>query len=127
MKMEGLRTPDGNIVKQNSDGTMHWAMPIDTTIQKALRYNEGKLQWSHVDFKSLEPMVRVLEYGGRLYGKDNWRKGHDKTEVLESAMRHLAAIFDGEENDPESGLPHIGHVMCNAMFYQYNVNKNNGQ
>ena len=30
--------------------------------EKALRYNEGKPQWSLIDFDSLEPMVRVLEY-----------------------------------------------------------------
>jgi hypothetical protein len=29
---------------------------------RALRYNEGKLNWGLVDFKCLEPMVKVLEY-----------------------------------------------------------------
>lgn len=34
---------------------------------QALRYNEGKLSWSMVDFDSLEGLVRVLEYGARKY------------------------------------------------------------
>ena len=92
---------------------------------KSLRYNEGKPKWSLVDFKSLEPMVRVLEYGCTKYEKNNWKKGLDNTEVLESLSRHLFALMSGEELDPESQLPHIGHIMCNALFYQYHKNKEN--
>ena len=38
-------------------------------------------------------------------------------------MRHQIAIMAGEEIDPESGKPHIGHLMANAMFYSYHSNK----
>jgi len=60
-------------------------------------------------------------------GAHNWKKGSDQKEILESLMRHLTALMDGETNDPESGLPHIGHIMCNAMFYQYFENNKNGK
>lgn len=86
---------------------------------KGDRFNEGKLRWSLVHFKSLEPLVRVLEFGAKKYGDYNWQKGLDKTEILESAMRHLTDLMDGEVYDKESGLHHIGHLMCNAMFYEY--------
>lgn len=56
-------------------------------------------------------------------GKDNWKLGLEPNKVLESLARHLFALMDGEEIDPESGLPHIGHLMCNAMFYEYHNNK----
>lgn len=36
-------------------------------MEKALRYNEGKPEWSLVHFKSLEPIVRVLMYGAHKY------------------------------------------------------------
>lgn len=94
--------------------------------EKALRYNTDKLHWSLVDFKSLEPLVRVLEYGTKKYSKDNWKKGLDTTEVLESLSRHLFSLMAGEEIDSESQLPHIGHIMANAMFYEYMINKYNG-
>lgn len=137
-------------------------------LNSARRYNEGKLQWSLVDFKSLEGLVRVLEFGAFKYslfettideefglagapvqisgaellkrhngdlkeaqitamemklissGRDNWKNGLDNTEILESAMRHLIAMLDGEELDPESGLPHSDHLLCNIMFYNFN-------
>ena len=43
----------------------------------------------------------------------------DLQEILESMQRHLAALFDGEEVDKESNISHMGHIMCNAMFYNY--------
>lgn len=86
---------------------------------KGLRYNEGKVEWSLVHFKSLEPMVRVLEFGAKKYAPENWKKGLDKKKILESMQRHLAALMDGEDVDSESGISHMGHIQCNAMFYNY--------
>jgi len=80
------------------------------------RYNDGKLKWSLVDYKALEPMVKVLDYGTLKYAPHNWKKGLLVTEVCESMLRHIHAFLDCENNDPESGLPHIGHIQCNAMF-----------
>lgn len=91
----------------------------DFDVDKALRYNDGKLQWSMVDFDSLEGLVRVLEYGASKYSKGNWKKGMPVTQVTESLMRHLFAFLKGENVDPESGCRHISHVMCNAMFLEY--------
>ena len=87
--------------------------------EKALRFNEGKPKWTLVHFESLIPLVRVLEFGASKYSPNNWKKGLDLKEILDSTQRHLASLIDGEEIDSESQLPHIGHIMCNAMFYQY--------
>lgn len=100
---------------------------------KGLRYNANKTKWSLVDFKSLEPMVKVLEYGAEKYtirddngnivttGRDNWKNGMVTSEVAESLLRHTFALLRGEINDPESGLPHTGHIMANCMFLEYNI------
>lgn len=85
----------------------------------SLRYNEGKLKWSLIHYESMEPMVRVLEFGLKKYKIDNWKIGLDKKENLESMMRHLTRIMDGEEIDPDSGLPHMGHIQCGAMFHNF--------
>lgn len=91
--------------------------------EKGDRYNEGKPKWSLVHFGSLVPMIRVLEFGAEKYSPDNWKKGLDLKEILESMQRHLAALMDGEEFDSESGISHMGHIQCNAMFYNYHKNK----
>lgn len=91
---------------------------------KALRYNEGKPKWSLVHYESMIPMIRVLEFGALKYAPRNWMKPMNETEILESMQRHLAALMDGEEFDQESGISHMGHIQCNAMFYNYHHNKN---
>jgi hypothetical protein len=88
-------------------------------MSQGIRNNQGKPQWSQVHFPSLEPMVRVLEHGAEKVGKDNWRKGLLVLEICESMLRHTFALMDGEDNDKESGLPHVGHIQSNAMFLGY--------
>jgi hypothetical protein len=84
--------------------------------KQALRYNEGKLKWSLVDWKSLEGLVRVLEMGAEKYAPYNWTKGMPVTEVSESLLRHMFAYLNGENEDKESLELHLSHVLCNAMF-----------
>lgn len=86
---------------------------------EADRFNEGKLRWSLVSWKALQPMVKVLEFGATKYSDHNWKKGLKYTEICESLQRHLNAFVEGENDDPESKLSHIGHILCNAMFLSY--------
>lgn len=83
------------------------------------RYNGGKLKWGLVDFNSLKPLVQALEYGATKYTPYNWQKGLSYVETLESILRHVHALIQGEDIDPESGVSHIGHVQANAMFLRY--------
>jgi len=83
------------------------------------RKNKGKLRWSLVSWKALEPLVQVLMFGAVKYDDHNWKKGLKYTETCESLQRHLNAFIEGEDNDPESKIAHVGHIMCNAMFLSY--------
>jgi len=83
------------------------------------RSNEGKLKWSLVSWKALAPMVKVLMFGATKYSAWNWTKGLKYTEICESLLRHTHAFLEGEDDDPESKLEHVGHILCNAMFLSY--------
>ena len=84
------------------------------------RFNTGKLKWSLVSMLALAPMVRVLMFGAQKYSSHNWKGGLKYTEICESLQRHMTAFMEeGEDNDPESKLAHVGHIMCNAMFLSY--------
>lgn len=85
------------------------------------RHNVDKRRWSLVDFDALEDMVKVLEFGAKKYADHNWNKGLLTTETVESLMRHLVAYLNGQDDDSESGLPHAGHILCNAMFLAYTM------
>lgn len=83
------------------------------------RENEGKLKWSLVSWSALAPMVRVLMFGASKYDDHNWKRGLKYTEVLESMQRHMNSFIEGQDNDKESKLSHVGHILCNAMFLSY--------
>jgi len=83
------------------------------------RFNDKKLRWSLVSWKALEPLVQVLMFGAEKYDDNNWRKGLKYTETCESLQRHLNSFIEGEDNDKESKLSHVGHILCNAMFLSY--------
>ena len=85
----------------------------------AERFNDNKIKWSLVSWKALEPMVKVLMFGANKYSPNNWQKGLKYSEISESLQRHLYAFMEGEDDDPESKLSHLGHVLCNAMFLSW--------
>ena len=83
------------------------------------RHNENKPKWSLVPQTALLPMVEVLEFGAAKYGVGNWTKGLSVREICESLKRHLDSFMEGEDNDTESLLSHIGHIQCNALFLSW--------
>lgn len=62
-------------------------------------------------------------------GAHNWRKGFDWIRLLDSQQRHLKFLMTGHDIDDESGLPHIDHLACTAMFLsehqKFNLGKDN--
>ena len=83
------------------------------------RENSNKPKWSLLPQSTLIPMVDVLEFGANKYGPANWQKGLSIRETCESLKRHLDKFMEGENMDLESGLHHIGHIQCNAMFISW--------
>lgn len=68
--------------------------------------------------------AKVFEYGKKKYAAWNWAKGMQWSIPVACALRHADAMwYRGEELDPESCLPHLGHLMCNLImllhFEQY--------
>jgi len=61
-------------------------------------------------------VANVLGMGARKYSAHNWRSGFQHGRLYAAAMRHLLAYNDGEDIDPESGLHHIDHALCELMF-----------
>lgn len=72
----------------------------------------------------IPPRVLLLEgdvftYGAKKYGEDNWREGISQQKYIGAALRHLVAYGMGENNDKESGLPHLSHARaCIAMMQE---------
>lgn len=80
------------------------------------RFNSGKPQLSYLPLDYLTDCANVLQFGAEKYSRNGFRTGFKETSILDSMLRHIAALQRGEIIDPESGLPHIGHIQCNALF-----------
>ncbi len=51
------------------------------------------------------------------YGRANYRPGGARASIYyDAAVRHLTAWFEGEDVDPDSGLPHLGHLLACAAI-----------
>ena len=91
---------------------------------KAERFNEGKPRLSFITEANhaLAGCADVLAFGEKKYARSNWKKGLDKHEIIDSLLRHLVAYQSGQTYDTDSGLHHLDHITCNAIFLadQYN-------
>lgn len=82
----------------------------------AKHFDEGKADLSLIPSVAEEAMARAMMYGTNKYGRYNYCSGHEAGKLIASAKRHLAAWYNGEENDKESGVSHLGHAMCNIAM-----------
>lgn len=81
-----------------------------------IKHDGGKPRTELMSSAALIELSKVLEYGSRKYSPWNWAKGLSYSRVVGAALRHLLAWKDGEDKDPETGLSHLAHAMCNLMF-----------
>lgn len=84
-----------------------------------IKHDDGKTQWHLLPLEAVEGAVRVMMHGAKKYSAYNWANGMPYTRVLDAAMRHINAIYQGEDKDPDSGLDHVDHAICELLFLKY--------
>jgi hypothetical protein len=81
------------------------------------KFDGGKSQYGLLPPVALEETVKVLTYGAEKYEPDNWRRVPGAIDrYFDALQRHVWAWKRGEEIDPETGLHHMAHAICCAMF-----------
>lgn len=88
---------------------------LDRLVKGAVKFDGDKPRMELVPLDAVKEVAKVLTFGAVKYAPDGWRdvEPHRYTAAM---LRHMEAIQQGETEDPESGLPHIAHVACNALF-----------
>lgn len=90
-------------------------------LEQGIKFDSNKPRMDLLDPYALEELAKVLSFGAVKYEPNNWRKGIAITRLTSSLLRHVFAFMRGESTDPETGLSHIAHAMCNCMFILWTV------
>lgn len=66
---------------------------------------------------ALEAVAGVLTFGAKKYAAHSWHTVPEGEARYKAALlRHLTARGKGELHDDESGLLHLAHAACDALF-----------
>lgn len=98
--------------------------PADVAFKKpenergaGLKYDSGKPRMSLVPPHAITEMAKVMTFGASKYKAHSWKQVENAQErYLDALMRHAIAYVAGERIDPESGLPTMAHLICDAAF-----------
>ena len=107
---------DGPINLEKVERSEEW--PDIPEGENGVKYDQGKSRYDLIDAYALEMLAQVYTYGTIKYDDHNWRGGFRWGRIFGALMRHAWAFWRGEENDPESGLPHMAHAawQCFALL-----------
>ena len=87
-----------------------------------VKHDDGKPEWVYLPWAALEQVVKVQDYGAARYSRDNWKLIKNlEPRYLSAALRHIAAHAQGQQLDPESGLPHLAHAITSLLFVLENM------
>lgn len=87
-----------------------------------IKHDQGKLEHHLLSPEAIKGLIQILQFGKTKYGAFNWAKGLKYSRVYDALLRHLQDDWwAGEDLDSETGLNHMYHVLCNAMFLAHYV------
>jgi len=85
--------------------------------QQASKNDKQKPDLSLIPYVAQIAEAQAFMVGEQKYGRYNYCKGHKASQLMAALLRHAYAWFEGEENDPVDGQPHLGSVRaCCAML-----------
>ena len=84
--------------------------------EQAMKFDKEKLAYDLIPPEALHALATVLTYGAKKYAPRNWERGLKFRRIFAALQRHLWAWQGGEDIDPESGIEHLSHALCNLSF-----------
>lgn len=83
---------------------------------EAVKHDSDKPKFDLLPWEALESVAHVMTYGAAKYGAHNWRAGLEWGRLFGACLRHMSAYWRGEDNDKESGLPHLAHAAACVLM-----------
>jgi hypothetical protein len=87
---------------------------------EGMKFDKDKVRFDLLTLDMAAPLLyvaKVLTFGCKKYADNSWQQLDEAVRRYNGAIdRHLNAARLGEVKDKDSGLPHMAHVACNALF-----------
>ncbi|WP_207546436.1 dATP/dGTP diphosphohydrolase domain-containing protein [Mycobacteroides chelonae] len=71
-------------------------------------------RYDYIPAEPLRLLAKLYGVGAKKYSSGNWRRGYDWGLSFAALNRHLWQWWNGEDLDPETGVPHTVAVMWHA-------------
>jgi hypothetical protein len=122
---DALRYDDGKLEFIHIHPLEWQAFLVDACASKeVIALNKAMDEWFYnrtnlpsLSVAALEASAPVFAVGAKKYEAFNYWKGMAFSRVLNSFRRHtFALVGKWEQNDPETGLPHLSHMYCNYIM-----------
>lgn len=72
--------------------------------------------WHLLPWDAVRGIVKVLAFGAIKYDRRNWERGMAWSRPYAGLMRHMTAWWERDDDDAETGLPHLWHAGCCILF-----------
>lgn len=81
------------------------------------RSKEGKVRFSISPMLGIDLVLKVGEFGAKKHGTLGYTQGFPISYWIDAAFRHIFIqwLLKKEDNDQESGLPHLAHGAWNIL------------
>ena len=97
------------------------------SLSVATKHDQEKTMLHLIPYEAIEGIGKAMTYGAKKYSEDNWRAGFKWRRLFGSILRHGFAWLSGEDNDKESGLPHLYHMGAGVCMLIAHVDSNLGE
>lgn len=88
---------------------------LDSGTTPGFKMDLGKRRFGLIPAIPMRYVADVYTMGAKKYSDHNWRLGMKWSRVIDAIHRHLNAFENGEDIDPESGLPHMAHITFGTL------------
>lgn len=123
-----LDIPSYSVHDKGFDDGLEYVLDLIESNQEA-KADDGKPRPSLVQSALIRADMATREFGcAKHHDPDNWRNV-EASRYWDALLRHVLAAWDEwRAVDPESGLPHLHHIICNAGFLaQYMEEEQDGK
>lgn len=83
--------------------------------------SENKGRFDLLPVEAITALAKRFEYGAKLHGDNNWKKGIPNASLYDSALRHLFQALNGETDED-----HLSSCLWNVSVLIYNREHNLG-